>query len=60
MKIWEFVPPEGSCYNYLVKADSRDLAKEKFIKWQNESLEGKWPEEIVKEKDNWWERAVIE
>lgn len=53
MIMWEFEPPEGSCHNYIVKADYLELAIEKFITWQNENLESKWPEEIIRDKTNW-------
>jgi hypothetical protein len=52
MELFEFVPPEGSCHIYVVKADYLILAMNKLIKWQ-EPLENKWPEKIVKDESNW-------
>ena len=51
--IWEFMEPESSCHIYIVKADSKELAIDKFIEWQNENLENKWPEEIIRDETNW-------
>lgn len=52
MELFQFVPPEGSCHVYLVKADYLILAMNKFIKWQ-EVFENGWPEEAVKNESNW-------
>ena len=54
-EFFEFCPPESCCHIYLVRSENKDKAIEKFLKWQKENLapEIRWPEEVIREKDNW-------
>lgn len=58
MNYFEFVPPEKGCKIYVIKSENSENinnAIEKFLQWQNKELDIylRWPEEVVKDKDNW-------
>lgn len=55
--IYEFVTPECTCHVYLVRAETKDQAIEKFLKWQEVNLDYPWPEDIIKDEDNWMKNS---
>lgn len=54
-KVYEFVPPEGSCHQYFIKADSEENAIEKFLVWQDANFKkgSRWPKKEVRNDENW-------
>jgi len=55
--IYEFMPPECVCHTYLVRALTKEQAIEKFLKWQETSLDYPWPEGVIEAEDHWMECA---
>jgi hypothetical protein len=56
MITYEFLPPEDSCHNYFVQADTLEEAIEKFKAWQKKeftNLEDHWDDEEIKDPENW-------
>jgi hypothetical protein len=49
------------CHQYLVQAKNVTEASEKFISWQNKTLEkdDRWPESVIKNKSNWMKSDII-
>ena len=57
-KIYSFIG--DGCSQYLVIADDKDNAIEKFIKWQDLELpkSARFPEEDIRDKSNWYKKGL--
>jgi len=52
---YTFLAEGCGCHQYLVLAKDKSEAMKKFIIWQNNEFSpaARWPEDIIKDEDNW-------
>lgn len=52
---YTFLGEGCGCHQYIVLAERKSEAMEKFITWQNINIpiEGRWPEDEIRNEHNW-------